>query len=276
MTDPRAVLRKHGLFAKKSFGQNFLVAEHVVRAISAACVPDDEVGRAIVVEIGAGTGALTAALLERAARVIAIERDRDLVPVLRAELGERPALELVEADAQTAPIEAWLSSAAPPRVLAGNLPYSITGSLLERATQLAGHVERVVVMVQAEVAERLLAAPSTKDYGALTVFVRAAFDVGRVMTVGRGSFHPAPDVTSAVVRLTPRAHRIQETPRFRAVVKAAFEARRKTLRNAWGRLAERAALESAAATARVSLDARGETLDVEAFARMAEALGDGA
>lgn len=272
MTDPRAILRKHGLSAKRSFGQNFLVAEPVVRAIAAACVPDDELGRATVIEIGAGTGALTAALCDRAARVIAIERDRDLVPVLRAELEGRPALEVVEADAQTAPIEAWLEAAAPPRVLAGNLPYQITGSLLERATQLAPRLERAVFMVQAEVAERLVARPSTKEYGALTVFVRAAFDVTRVMTVSRGSFHPAPEVTSAVVRLVPRAARVEETPRLRAVIKAAFEARRKTLRNAWSRLAERAALEDAAARAGVSLDARGETLDVEAFARMADAL----
>jgi 16S rRNA (adenine1518-N6/adenine1519-N6)-dimethyltransferase len=273
VTDPRAVLRKHGLSAKRSFGQNFLVADSVVRAIAAACVPDDEVGRATVVEIGAGTGTLTEALLERAARVIAIERDRDLVPVLRAELGERPSLEIVEADAQTAPIDVWLSATPPPRVLAGNLPYSITGSLIERATELSGVLERVVVMVQAEVAERLLAHPGTKTYGALTVFVRAAFDIERVMTVSPGSFHPAPEVTRAVVRMRPRKDRIEETTRFRAVVKAAFSARRKTLRNAWGRLADRPALEEAARVAGVSLDARGETLDVDAFARVARALG---
>lgn len=272
MTDPRAVLRRHGLVAKRGFGQNFLVAEGVVAAIAVACVPRGELGRAAVVEIGAGTGVLTAALLERAARVLCIERDRELVPVLRAELGQHPSLEILEADAKTAPIDAWLAAASPPRVLAGNLPYALTGSLLRRATRLAGAVERVVVMVQAEVAERLLAGPGTKAYGALTVFVSAAFDVERVMSVSSGSFFPAPGVTSTVVRLTPRAHRIEETPGFRALVKAAFGTRRKTLRNAWARLAGRERLTRAAERAGVSLDARGETLDADAFARVAAAL----
>jgi 16S rRNA (adenine1518-N6/adenine1519-N6)-dimethyltransferase len=249
-----------------------------VRAIAEACVPGAEVGKARVVEIGAGTGALTAQLLARAGHVVAIERDRDLVPLLgqafdaevRAE-----KLEIIEADAQGVDYEALLGDATPdsPRVLCGNLPYQITGRLLERAIRSAAHVERVVVMVQEEVADRLVAAPGTKAYGALTVFVRAAFDVARVMRVTRGSFHPPPDVTSAVVRLTPtRPSRAEETETFRAVVKAAFSARRKTLRNAWSTLGPSAKIAEAAAMAGISLDARGETLDVDAFARMARRL----
>jgi 16S rRNA (adenine1518-N6/adenine1519-N6)-dimethyltransferase len=129
-------------------------------------------------------------------------------------------------------------------------------------------------MVQDEVAARLAATPGSKAWGALTVFVRAAFDVKRVLRAPPGAFHPPPDVTSAVVVLTPlRPPRAEETARFRALVKQAFEARRKTLRNAWAGLApDAAALQRAAAEAGVSLDARGETLDVEAFARMAQAL----
>ncbi len=277
--DPRSLLREAGLSPKKSFGQNFLVAESVVRAIAAACVPDAEAGRARVVEIGAGTGALTSALLARARHVAAIERDRDLVPLLARTFApeiEAGALALVEADAQTVDYTALLGEEdlASPRVLCGNLPYQITGSLLERAVAHAARLERVVVMVQQEVAERLLASPGNKIYGALTVFVRAAFDVSRVMTVSRGSFHPAPDVTSAVVRLVPvRPARALETDTFRRVVKAAFGARRKTLRNAWGALAPAAELARIAEACGVSLDARGETLDVAAFARVAKALG---
>ncbi len=276
--DPRSVLREAGLAPKKSFGQNFLVAESVVRAISGACVPDAEVGRARVVEIGAGTGALTAVLLERAKHVIAIERDRDLVPVLARVFAAEIAagkLTLVEGDAQTVDYAALLGEPDPesPRVLCGNLPYQITGSLLERAVNTAARLERVVVMVQEEVAARLLASPGNKIYGALTVFVRAAFDVSRVMKVSRGSFHPAPDVTSAVVRLTPvRPPRALETETFRRVVKAAFGARRKTLRNAWSGLAAAPEMARIAEACGVSLDARGETLDVTAFARVAHAL----
>lgn len=131
-------------------------------------------------------------------------------------------------------------------------------------------------MVQDEVASRLMAAPGTKDWGALTVFVHAAFAVRRVLRASAGAFHPPPEVSSAVVELVPlRPPRAVETPRFRALVRSAFGARRKTLRNAWAGLArDAAALERAAAQAGVSLDARGETLGVEAYARMEKALGD--
>jgi 16S rRNA (adenine1518-N6/adenine1519-N6)-dimethyltransferase len=274
-TDSRALLRDRGLRPKKSFGQNFLVSEHVSKAIAAACVTDDEIGRARVVELGAGLGALTSLLVERAAHVVAIERDRELVPILREALAAPIAegrLDVVEGDAQTAELASALGD-APPRILCGNLPYQITGQLLRRAVEHAATLERAVFMVQAEVAARLVAAPSTKDYGALTIFVRAAFDVDRVMTVSRGNFHPPPDVTSAVVRLrTLRPPRAAETPTFRALVRGAFEARRKTLRNAWSGVAPAEAIADAARVAGVSLDARGETLDVDAYARVAAAL----
>jgi 16S rRNA (adenine1518-N6/adenine1519-N6)-dimethyltransferase len=227
------------------------------------------------VEIGAGTGVLTRLLAGRARTVAAIERDRDLVPLLQRELKDT-GVRVVEADAQTVDLAALLGDPEPdsPRVLCGNLPYSITGPLLRRTMEHAAHVERAVFMVQDEVAERLGARPGTKEWGALTVFMRAAFDVRRVLRAPPGAFHPPPEVSSAVVELVPvRPPRATETGRFRALVRGAFSARRKTLRNAWSRLAPDAAtLEAAAAQAGVSLAARGETLDVEAFARMADAL----
>jgi 16S rRNA (adenine1518-N6/adenine1519-N6)-dimethyltransferase len=274
--DPRTVLREAGLWPKKSFGQNFLVSDGIARAIARACITDDEVGRARVVEIGAGTGALTLLLAERAASVAAIERDRDLVPLLAQAL-EGTRARAIEADAQSVDLRALLgeADAAAPRVLCGNLPYSITGQLLRLAVENAECFERAVFMVQDEVAQRLAASPGTKAWGALTVFVRAAFDVRRVLRAAPGAFHPPPEVTSAVVELVPiRPPRARETDRFRTLVRRAFEARRKTLRNAWSGLASDAAsLQRAADEAGISLDARGETLDVEAFVRMAEALG---
>jgi 16S rRNA (adenine1518-N6/adenine1519-N6)-dimethyltransferase len=275
--DPRVVLREAGLRPKRSFGQNFLVAEPIARSVAQACVHDDEVGRARVVEIGAGTGALTRLLAERAESVVAIERDRDLVPLLERDLAG-PKVRIVEGDAQTVDLVELLGPPreGAPRVLCGNLPYSITGILLRRAGEHADAFERAIFMVQAEVAERLTAQPGTKVWGALSVFVRAAFDVRRVLRVPPGAFHPPPDVTSAVVELTPlRPPRARETDRFRGLVRGAFETRRKTLRNAWSRLGVTAAeIERAAAQAGVALDARGETLEVEDFARMARALGD--
>jgi 16S rRNA (adenine1518-N6/adenine1519-N6)-dimethyltransferase len=165
------------------------------------------------------------------------------------------------------------ADASAPRVLCGNLPYQITGRLLERAVAHADDVERVVFMVQLEVAERLAAEPGTKIYGGLTVFVRAAFRARKLFDVAPGSFHPAPDVTSAIVRLEPeRPRRAEETDVFRALVKGAFGARRKTLRNAWSNVAPKEMIAAAAGAAGISLDARGETLDVDQFAAMANAL----
>ncbi len=180
-------------------------------------------------------------------------------------------MRIVEADAKTVD---FVALGGERFVLAGNLPYQLTGVLLERAAGLAGRLERAVFMVQREVAERLLASPGTKTYGALTVFTRAAFEVSRLMNVAPGSFFPPPDVTSTVVVLVPRRDRIEETPRFRALVSKAFEQRRKTLRNAWRSIAPPEALASAAAAAGLSLDARGETLAAPEFAAMERALLD--
>ncbi len=277
MRDARAVLRRTGLSPKKSFGQNFLVAPHAIEAIAKACVPDAERGLARVLELGAGTGVLTRALAERAKSVVAVERDRELVPVLREELADLACVRVEEGDAQAAEPAVFLGAPDPasPRVLCGNLPYQITGRLLERAVAHAADVERVVFMVQLEVADRLAADPGTKTYGALTVFVRAAFDVSKLFEVSKGSFHPPPDVTSAVVCLSPlRPPLAEETETFRKVVKAAFGTRRKTLRNAWRAVAAPEEIAAAAARADISLDARGETLPVSAFAAMAAALDE--
>jgi 16S rRNA (adenine1518-N6/adenine1519-N6)-dimethyltransferase len=228
-----------------------------------------------VVEIGAGLGALTEPLLARAAKVVAIERDRDLCPILREAFTAAIAagkLEIVEADAKRADLAALLASGPLPRCLAGNLPYQLTGPLLEIATSLSEVIDRAVFMVQLEVADRLVAAPATADYGALTVFVSAAFEVTRAMKVSRGAFQPRPGVDSAVVVLTPRRPpRAKETEQFRAAVRAAFAQRRKTLRNAWSKLGAAAEISSRAAAAGIDLDRRGETLSVEEFARFASA-----
>jgi len=265
-------LRERGLSPKKRFGQNFLVDVHAQKMIAEAATTP--VG-GTVLEIGPGMGALTRPLLERAGHVVALERDRDLVPLLSEDFAEPIAqgrLHIVEGDAMAQDWAALLQGHPKPHVIAGNLPYLLTGPLLERATTLVDHVDRVVFMVQLEVAERLMAKPSTKEYGALTVFVQAAFDVRRVLTVRAGAFYPRPDVDSAVVALDPvKPKRAEETDAFRDAVRAAFGARRKTLRNAWKSIYgwSKEELETHAAAAGISLDARGETLSVEAFARFA-------
>jgi 16S rRNA (adenine1518-N6/adenine1519-N6)-dimethyltransferase len=278
--DPRAALREAGLRPKRSFGQNFLVAPHAVERIAQVCIPDDECGKASVIEVGAGTGILTDALARRARQVVAIERDRDLIPLLRAAFAEAPHVRVLEADAQAELRRAVMDLAQPEAapsskpVIAGNLPYQLTGVLVAESVGLRDEVTRCVFMVQREVADRLIAVPRTKAYGALSVFVQAAFAPRIVLHVGAGSFHPPPDVESAVVLLVPHpVPRAKETEGFRALVRGAFGARRKTLRNAWKQLFATAdELESAARAAGVRLEDRGETLDVEAFAAMAREL----
>jgi 16S rRNA (adenine1518-N6/adenine1519-N6)-dimethyltransferase len=265
--------RERGLTAKKSFGQNFLVDRGLARQIAELSAYEKG---GTVVEVGAGLGALTEPLLDRAALVVAIERDRDLCPVLRDAFARPIAdgkLVVREADAKQIDFAAELCLGPPPRVLAGNLPYQLTGPLLERATSLASSIDRAVFMVQAEVADRLVAKPASEAYGALTVFVAAAFQVSRAITVGSGAFHPRPGVDSAVVVLSPhRPPRAEETAAFRAAVRAAFAQRRKTLRNAWRAVGAPAAVAACAEAAGIDLDRRGETLSVEEFARFASEL----
>lgn len=273
--------RAQGLRPKKRLGQNFLSDPRLCGSIADAAAglsahpasPAQPEGT--VLEIGTGLGALTAPLCERFQRVVSIERDSELTPLLReafADVLSEGKLTLIEGDATEIPWLSLLEARPEPHAICGNLPYLITGRLLTMAIELADQIERAVFMVQKEVADRLCAAPGAEDYGALSVFVQAAFSAKRIMIVKAGAFFPRPDVDSAVVLLSPhRPRRALETPAFAAAVHAAFGQRRKTLRNAWRGLFgwTREELERAAQSAGISLDARGETLDVEAFSRIA-------
>lgn len=265
--DPRRFLARHGLRPKDSFGQCFLVAEPVARAIVEAV---DAAPHETVVEIGTGPGTLARMLSPHARRVVAIERDRDLVRALAAE--SLPAnVEVVEADAA-----AWDYAglcAREPVAIVGNLPYQITGKLLRVIEAPPIRWRVAVVMVQREVADRLLAAPGDDDWGALSVFAQAACDVSRVCTASPGCFHPAPRVHSTVLKLTPLATpRAGETKTFQAVVHALFAARRKTLRNGLSSVVPRAQAEALCVEADVDPGARPETLPPEALGRLAAAV----
>jgi 16S rRNA (adenine1518-N6/adenine1519-N6)-dimethyltransferase len=156
-------------------------------------------------------------------------------------------------------------------VIAGNLPYHLSGVLLELFISLAGKLERAGALIQLEVAQRLVAPPGAEDYGALSVFAQAAYRVTRPLVVRRGAFFPQPGVDSALVVLEPLEHPIsEEMPGFRELVKAAFSQRRKKLKNAWSSVvSDDGALALAAKSAGIDLDRRGETLGVHDFARMA-------
>jgi 16S rRNA (adenine1518-N6/adenine1519-N6)-dimethyltransferase len=209
--------------ARQKLGQHFLIRESILNRIAVAVCPEP---RDLVVEIGPGRGALTRKLLERAARVVAIELDPYLAAHLRQEFQATPRLEVVEGNVLEIDLAQW--SGAP---IAGNLPYYITSPILERVAPL--RPPRAVFLVQKEVADRLVARPGSRDYGYLTV--RTAFFAGarKLFEVKPGAFHPPPKVDSAVVLLERHAPpaSIADPAAFLRFVGLCFSHKRKTLRN---------------------------------------------
>jgi 16S rRNA (adenine1518-N6/adenine1519-N6)-dimethyltransferase len=272
--DARVLLERYGLRAKKSFGQNFLVADRVFRAIVDATVGADDDW---IVEVGAGLGTLTARLAERVpeGKVIALERDPDMVRVLRAELAGVDNVDIEAVDALRYDLRAVAKWRGDSIVACGNLPYHIASQVLFKVVDARESVRRAVVMVQKEMADRLVAAPGGKDYGALGVLVCSYADVSLVAKVGAGSFVPVPNVDSAVVRIVPlpapRAP-IADEVHYARVVHAAFEQRRKTLRNALRARWPDAAVDAALAATGIDGVRRGETLAIAEFAALAAAL----
>jgi 16S rRNA (adenine1518-N6/adenine1519-N6)-dimethyltransferase len=252
---------------RKRFGQNFLADAHYVARIVAAVAPAPGDN---IVEIGPGLGALTGALVKCAGRIAAIEIDRDLAARLRDRF-TADRLALHEADA----LAFNFGSLGPDLRIVGNLPYNISSPLLFHLGAHVSSVRDIHVMLQREVVARMTASPATPDYGRLTVTLQCRFAIERLFTVPPGAFRPAPNVDSAVARLVPLRSarpRIADEPLFARVVAAAFGQRRKTLRNALAGIADEAQLRAAD----IDPSVRGETLSVEDFVRLANALaGDG-
>jgi 16S rRNA (adenine1518-N6/adenine1519-N6)-dimethyltransferase len=233
----------------------------------------------VVHVIGAGLGTLTGALLHAEPpprRVLAVERDPDMQEVLRAELGAEPRFELVPADATHFDFGAASRAAGRPLVIAGNLPYQIASALVLGVVEgmRAGAVARAVVMVQREMAQRIVAAPGSRIYGRLSVAVAQHAEAKLLFHVRPGSFHPAPAVTSSVVRLVARPEPLApvgDPALFEEIVKLAFGTRRKMLRRALAPLGD-ARLAAALATSGIDGTRRAEELSVAEFARLADAL----
>ncbi|MBW2188298.1 MAG: ribosomal RNA small subunit methyltransferase A [Deltaproteobacteria bacterium] len=265
--DARDLLRKYDLLPKRSFSQNFLIQPGAITQIADATAA---LGHQVV-ELGPGLGALTYALLERGCHVLGVELDRDMVRVLRAEFSDQERLELRHSDAAKVDLAEYSSACGSKLVVTGNLPYQATGAILRRVIAHRGVLHGAVMMVQREVKDRLVAEPGTKQYGALTVFTRAAFEIETVCRLRPGSFYPAPKVDSAVVRLLPRKIPLaEETETFQSVVRAAFQMRRKTLRNALRALGNADRADHALSGAGIDPGRRGETLSIEEFASLAQ------
>jgi len=248
---------------RKRFGQHFLVDRHYIDRIVAALDPQPGDN---LVESGPGLGALTGPLLERFERLTVIEIYRYLASHLAATYpAERLMLRTADA------LEFDYGSLGPDLRIVGNLPYNISSPLLFHLAQYDAVVRDITVMLQKEVVERMAAAPATPEYGRLSVMLQVRFRIERLLTVPPGAFRPPPKVESAVVRLTPlRDARpdLADEALFARIVAAAFGQRRKTLRNALKTLADEATLERAG----IPPGARGETLSVADFVRLANAL----
>jgi 16S rRNA (adenine1518-N6/adenine1519-N6)-dimethyltransferase len=263
-TDVVDLLERHGLEPSRALGQNFVVDGNTVQRIArlAGVGPGDH-----VVEVGAGLGSLTLALLATGASVTAVEVDRHLVPVLR-EVAEPGGARVVEADATTADWARVLGDAGP-WTLVANLPYNVATAIVLDVLDRAPQVTELLVMVQKEVGERMAAGPGTKAYGIPSLRVAYWAEAEVVGTVPRTVFHPKPKVDSALVRIRRLpAPAVDGDPEaiFR-LVRAGFGQRRKMLRRA---LAELVQAETFVA-ADVDPEARAEQLELPAWARLAEA-----
>jgi 16S rRNA (adenine1518-N6/adenine1519-N6)-dimethyltransferase len=274
--DARVLLGRYNLRAKKAFGQNFLVSERAFRAIVDAAVQSDDDW---IVEIGSGLGTLTARLAERVpeGKVIALERDPDMIAVLRGELAGVDNVEIEAMDALRYDLRMAARWRGDRITVCGNLPYHIAAPLLFRVIDAREQVRRAVVMIQKEMADRIVASPGGKEYGALGVMVRTYMDVSTVAKVGAGSFVPPPNVDSTVIKLVPLSGGAPRVPisdhaHYSNVVHAAFGQRRKTLRNALRAVFEDAAVDDALASTGIDGTRRGETLDIAEFGGLAAAL----
>jgi 16S rRNA (adenine1518-N6/adenine1519-N6)-dimethyltransferase len=263
----------------KRFGQNFLTDKSIIKKIVGALNPQPN---ETIVEIGPGRGALTAPLLERAGRLVAIEFDRNLIPILANTLGKDENFKLVQSDALITDICAEIAPAETARVVA-NLPYNIATAVLQRLIEQRACLTVLILMLQREVVDRITATADSAERGYLSVFVEAHCETEKLFDVAPGSFHPVPKVWSTVVRaaLRPKlAVEVKDERLLWQVVSAGFAQRRKTilnnLRSAPSALQEKLKAHGGASIvlcrAEVDLKRRAETLKLEEWAQIVRAL----
>lgn len=274
-TATREMLEAFGLATKHRLGQNFLIDNHVIERIMDLA---ELTGEERVLEVGPGIGTLTLALVQEAAHVTSIEMDSELEQVLSAHAMDHDNFSFIMGDAlATSPEMIAEASGGAPTALVANLPYNVAATIILQFFQTMPSLERAVVMVQKEVADRIAAKPGTKAYGAYTVKLSLYGDVTGRFEVPPRCFMPAPHVDSAVVRIdraqTPVEEGAASAEDVVRVVDAAFAQRRKTIRNSMGSNGfEKVALDRAFELCGVAPTARAETLTTSTFIELAGAL----
>ena len=275
INDIKELLSRHGFRFSKSMGQNFLTAAWVPEDIAEAAGLDEHTG---VLEIGPGIGCLTEQLSMRAGKVVSVELDTALKPVLAETLAGRSNVEIVYGDILKLNIPELLDEKMPEqrRVVCANLPYNVTGPVISGILR-CGCFDSVTVMIQREVARRICASPGTGDYGAFTVFVNWYAQPELLFDVSPDCFIPQPKVTSSVIRLDCRKNppvEVRSEELFMRVVRAAFAQRRKTLLNAlssaFGELSKES-IEKCLTNSGFAPKVRGEVLSIGEFAKIADA-----
>jgi 16S rRNA (adenine1518-N6/adenine1519-N6)-dimethyltransferase len=273
MISPRTLLQSRAMMARKRLGQNFLTNPAVAEQIVAAAAVESH---DVVLEIGAGLGALTVPAARRAGTVLAVDKDPRLFDLLRGELAVQGIanVKLIEADFLELDLADHLPDGSGALVVIGNLPYNISSQIIVRLIRTRRFIRRAVLMLQKEMADRLLAPPGSRDFGRLSVMLQYCADLRHVITVDAAQFFPRPRVSSAVIAVRFREWRqgaaVNEDLLFN-VVKAAFGQRRKTLRNALrGSFLDLppALIDRWLQAVAVDPRRRAETLSVEEFVRL--------
>jgi 16S rRNA (adenine1518-N6/adenine1519-N6)-dimethyltransferase len=274
MTSIKRELSEYGLFPRKSLGQHFLVDRSILnKVIRAARVGKEDV----VVEVGPGLGGMTLALAREVKKVIAIEIDRKLVAILKEKVTGHPNVEVVESDILKVDFKHFFQKEGHPIKVVANLPYQISTPLLFRFIESKEAFSAFTLMLQKEVAERMVAPPGKKEYGPLSIFVQMFLDVSVRFFIKPSAFFPPPKVESAVVHMVWKEKPMVQTNDeewFKRVVKACFGYRRKTLSNAL-RHSELSLPEPIGSSMeKIGIDPRRrpETLTIEEFAKLAEVL----
>ena len=273
----KSVMADAGITFRKEFGQNFLINRIIPEEIAEQCADDSE---SMILEIGPGIGCLTAELACRYAKVVAVEIDKGLIPVLDRTLAEFDNVTVINEDVMKVDLPALIAehSEGRPVSVCANLPYYITTPILMMLLESGVKFRTITVMVQNEVAQRLVAPPGKADYGAITAILGYYGTVRRLFKVSAGSFVPAPKVDSAVIRIDlyrePKYTPKDETL-MRNVIKAAFEMRRKTLQNALSAKLSgytKDEIKDAIVSIGYPETVRGECLSTEDFVKLSDLL----
>lgn len=279
LTEIKPLLQRHGFQFSRSMGQNFLIASWVPEETAQACGADRDTG---VLEIGPGIGTLTKQLAQVAGKVLAVELDRSLLPVLEETLVDVENVAVVPGDILKQNISALCEEHLPQskRIVCANLPYNITSPVLAALID-SDCFSSITVMIQREVALRICAKPGTSDYGAFSVFCQYHADCELLFDVEPACFHPAPKVTSSVLRLDLRGGPpvpVEDEAVFFRVVRACFAQRRKTLVNGlhavFGGQHTKEEITAMVEACGLSKTIRGERLGIAEFAQLAKMIGN--